>query len=134
MTFAAQAGLQSLTSQDIVDHPYRGEIGYRARLQVCVVFNSFFFKHSCILRSEQKHSRDKHIDAAVEFDNNLRDKPVDLLHETIHCRDKTLGEIVECTVVDCGTSVLSGDYFVLQDGQGRKKQVTADELHEIRVN
>ena len=131
MTFAAHAGLQSLTSQDIVDHPYRGEIDYRARLQMCVVFNSFFFEHSFILRSEQGQAG---YDAAVEFDNNLRDKPFDLLHETIHCHDKTLGKIVECTVVDCGTSVLSGDYFVLQDGQGRKKQVTADELHEMRVS
>jgi hypothetical protein len=64
----------------------------------------------------------------------LRDKPIDLLHETIRCVDKQSGNIVERRVVDCGTSVLNGDYFVLEDKNGRKKQVTSDELHDMRVD
>jgi hypothetical protein len=76
----------------------------------------------------------KGYDAAVEFDRNLRDKPIDLLHETIHCRDGQSGHIIEWTVVDCGTSVVNGDYFVLQDVQGMTRHVSAQELHEIRVD
>jgi hypothetical protein len=64
----------------------------------------------------------------------LRDKPIDLLHETIRCRDEASGKIVEYTVVDCGTSMVNGDYFVLDDGRGGKKQVSADQLHGIRVD
>jgi hypothetical protein len=100
-----------------------------ASLQVCVVFNSFIFGHSFILRSEQKHSR---LWCCCRIRQQLaRQTFFDLLHETIHCCDNTLGKIVECTVVGCGASVLSGDYFVLQDGQGRKKQVTTDELRYV---
>jgi hypothetical protein len=60
----------------------------------------------------------KAYNAAVQFDHNMCDKPIDLLHETIHCQDGPSGHITEYTVVDCGTSVVSGDYFVLQDVQG----------------
>jgi hypothetical protein len=73
-------------------------------------------------------------DRAVEFDNNLRDTPFDLLHETVNCRDKTTGEIVEYTVVDYITSALSGEYFVLEDGEGQTKQVTVQEFYEMRTD
>ena len=45
-----------------------------------------------------------------------------------------LGRLWSCRVVDCGTSTISDDYYVLEDGNGWKKQVTADELHKICVN
>ncbi len=74
-------------------------------------------------------------DVAVEFDDNLHDKLIDLLHETIRCRDKTTGKTVEYTVVDCVTSMVSGDeYFVLQSREGQKKQVTAQEFYEMRID
>jgi hypothetical protein len=73
-------------------------------------------------------------DAAIQFDHNMRDKPIDLLHETIRCHDAPLGHIIEYTVVDCGTSAVSGDYFVLQDVQGVERHVSADELHDMRVD
>jgi hypothetical protein len=38
VTFAANAGIQSITSQDLVGHPYAGEIEYRANIQSCVIF------------------------------------------------------------------------------------------------
>jgi hypothetical protein len=72
-------------------------------------------------------------DAAVEFDSNLCDKPFDLLFETIQCHDKTSGRIMEYTVIDCGTSVLSSKYFVLQDDKGQKEQVTVQELAKMRI-
>ena len=64
----------------------------------------------------------------------MRPNPVDLFLETVWCRDKASGKIIEYKVVDCGTSLLSGDYFVLQDDKGRKEQVTAQVLSEMRVD
>jgi len=36
--------------------------------------------------------------------------------------------------VDCGNSVVNGDYFVLEDKEGVKKHVSAQELYEMRVD
>ncbi|KAI9512579.1 hypothetical protein F5148DRAFT_1162633 [Russula earlei] len=116
MYFAAHAGLQSITSQDLSTHPYGGEIDYRAGLQVLKE-----------LKGQAAY------DAAVEFDNNLREKPLDLVHETFSCRDN--GKTVEYTVVDCMTTMVSGDeYLVLQSREGQKKQVTMQEFYEMRVD
>jgi hypothetical protein len=41
MYFAAQAGLQSLFAQDCHEHPFGGEIRYRANARVWVVSNSY---------------------------------------------------------------------------------------------
>ena len=66
----------------------------------------------------------------------MHEKPIDLLHQSILCRpgDGRSGKVVEFTVVDCGTSVVNGEYFVLEDKQGAKRQVSAQELYEMRVN
>ncbi|KIM91631.1 hypothetical protein PILCRDRAFT_810916 [Piloderma croceum F 1598] len=104
MYFAAVAGLQG-TTQNLLSHPHAGEINRIANLP------------------------SSGYDAAVEYNNNLRDKPSNLLETTIHCSD--MSGVVEYFVADCGTSVFSGDYFVLED---RKKHVTAEELHRVRVN
>ena len=37
-------------------------------------------------------------------------------------------------MVDCGTSAVNGDYVVLEDGKGGRKQITAVEFYEIRDN
>ena len=62
----------------------------------------------------------------------MRDKPLNLLDEKIRWLDGGSRRITEYTVVDCGTSALNGDYVVLEDGQGGKKQITGAEFHEIR--
>lgn len=72
-------------------------------------------------------------DAAIEFDRNLYEKPIDLLYETIRCRDRVSGRITEYTVVDCGNSLINGDYLVLEDVEGASRRVSAQELDEIRV-
>jgi hypothetical protein len=51
----------------------------------------------------------------------LPPKPA-LLDATIRRRDESCS-IVECTVVDCGTSTVSGDYYLLQGENGLKKKV-----------
>jgi len=117
MYFAAQASLQSIISQDLPEHPYGSEIEYRANAEVVKTITG-----------------QPYINAAVEANVAVHDNPIDLLHETIHCLDKVSGKVVAFTVVDCGTSVINGDYIVLQDGQGRKRQVAVAELHEIRVD
>jgi hypothetical protein len=71
---------------------------------------------------------------ALRQEATMRDKPIDLLHKTIRCRDGPSGHTTEYTVVDGGTSVVSGDYFVLEDVQGVKRPVSADELHDMRVD
>ena len=57
---------------------------------------------------------------------------MNLLHEKIRWRDERSRRSTEYTVVDCGTSALNGDYVVLEDGQGGRKQITAAEFYEIR--
>jgi hypothetical protein len=59
--------------------------------------------------------------------------PATLLDATIRCRNAA-GKIIECTVIECGTNSAKGDYYVLDDGLGATKRVTADELSEIRVD
>jgi hypothetical protein len=63
----------------------------------------------------------------------LHEKPIDLLYQSILCRDRGSGKTIEWTVVDCGTSILNGEYLVLEDKQGARTQVTAEELDEMRV-
>jgi len=118
MIFAAQAGMQSLQSQDLFMHPYRGEIHYRANLRVL-----------------KEIGGQASYDAAIEFERKARDKPSYFVDDTIECRDKTSGRIKKYTVIDCGTSVLKGDYFVLQDDEGCEEVVTVmeRELSEMRV-
>jgi len=100
-------------------HPYGGEMDYRASLQVL------------------KLNGQAGYDAAVEFDRNASNKPAnklfDLVFETIECRDKLTGGIKKYTVIDHGTSVLKGDYYVLRDDEGREEQVTAQKLSEMNI-
>jgi hypothetical protein len=55
---------------------------------------------------------------------------MNFLHETIRCYDNDLRRLKEYIVVDCGTSALTGDFFVLEDVNGSRKQVTGDEFHD----
>ena len=50
----------------------------------------------------------------------------------IYCRDES-GMEVKYTVVDYGTSATNGNYYELEDDQGRVRQVTEDELEKIRA-
>jgi hypothetical protein len=72
-------------------------------------------------------------DAAIEFERNSRNNPWHFIDKLIRCRDKKSNEIVQCTVVDCGTSALKGDYVVLRDVQGEMKDIAVEEFHEILV-
>jgi len=55
-------------------------------------------------------------------------------HILNNCKNKILNTVVEYTVVDYARSVVSGnEYFVIQDMEGQKKQVTKQELSEIIV-
>jgi hypothetical protein len=74
-----------------------------------------------------------HYDAAVEFDHNLPERPIDFLLEAIQCHDKSSGTIMEYTVANCGTSALSSECVVLQDEKGGKEQITTQEFFEIQV-
>ena len=69
--------------------------------------------------------------ATVEFEQDLHDKPLNLLHKKVCWLDGRSQRITEYTIVDCGTSVLNGNYVVLEDGQGGRKQITGAEFHEI---
>ncbi|KAH9963441.1 hypothetical protein BGW80DRAFT_1448270 [Lactifluus volemus] len=93
--------------QDLAEHPFEGEISYRANQQA---FKALGYQ--------------KAYDAAVQSDHNMCYKPIDLLDETIHCQDGPSGHITEYNVVDCGTSM---------DVQGVKRHVSADELHDMRI-
>ena len=75
---------------------------------------------------------EEYIDSALEFKHDLRDKPLNPLHKKICWRDGRTRRTTEYTVIDCSTSVLNGDYVVLKDGQGGRKQITATKFHEIR--
>jgi hypothetical protein len=68
----------------------------------------------------------------VDFEPDLRDQPVNLLHGKILWRTEGSRGITEHTVVDCGTSAVFGDNVVLEDGLGGRKQVTVAEFYELR--
>ena len=74
-------------------------------------------------------------DTAVEDSNNARTHPGDYFdrEEKVRCLDEASGEIVEYEVVDIGTSVVDGEYCVLQDAQGNKKQISVYDFYDIHV-
>jgi len=72
-------------------------------------------------------------DAAAVSGHKLTPKSVLLLDVKIHCLDES-GRLVERTIIDCGTSAVSGDYYVIQDENGMKTQIIAAELDEICVD
>jgi hypothetical protein len=56
-----------------------------------------------------------------------------LMGQTIRFRDQTTGETMECTVQDCGTSKLRGDWFeVVFDDE--EMQITTEEMKEILLS
>jgi hypothetical protein len=60
--------------------------------------------------------------------------PVKLIDKNISCRDKRSGLVVDYLVIDYMKSAVGGgEYFLLENQQGQRKNVTADELWEIRV-
>jgi hypothetical protein len=56
-----------------------------------------------------------------------------LLDAKINCRN-VAGNIIECTVIECGINSVQGNYYVLDDGHGVTRRVTADELSIIHVD
>lgn len=63
-------------------------------------------------------------------DDKLHLRPIEHLSETVRCLDGA-GNTVEYVVVDCLTSTVSGEEFVvLEDGEGQKKQITESEFYE----
>lgn len=74
-------------------------------------------------------------DIAVKFDSNMQDSPLNLIHETVNCQDETSGNVVEYTVIDYIISTVSGNgFYVLEDGEGNKRQVGMQEVHKICVD
>jgi hypothetical protein len=64
-------------------------------------------------------------------DDKLHDKPIEHLSETVRCLYGA-GNTAEYTIIDCLTSTVSGEEFVvLVDGEGQKKLVTEGEFYEL---
>ena len=85
----------------------------------------------------QRHGAYIDPDAAQESDYNVgdtQDDPADLINAKVSCRDKTSGEIVEYLVVDYMNSLVGGEFFMLEDAQGRRRDITPEELKELRVD
>lgn len=72
-------------------------------------------------------------DTAAVSGHKLTPKSVLLLDVKIRCLNES-GMLVERTIVDCGTSAVSGDYYVIQDENGLKTQIMAAELDEMCVD
>jgi hypothetical protein len=76
-------------------------------------------------------------DGEDESEQDVRDAsddPAELIDKIIRCRGERLGEIVEYRIIDYINSLVGGDYFLLEDKQGRRKHVTPEEFAEIRVS
>ncbi|KAM6497055.1 hypothetical protein JOM56_007528 [Amanita muscaria] len=116
MYFSAVASLQCQASQKLRSHPYAEEIDYRANLGSLRALGG-------------EHT----VNRAIESENDLGDRPWNLLDEKIRCRDGGPRKITEYTVVDCGTSAFNGDFVILEDGQGCRKQITTTEFDDIRL-
>jgi hypothetical protein len=71
----------------------------------------------------------------LEYDvHEARQDPAELIDQKIRCRDSRSGEITEYVVVDYINSLVGGDYFMLEDRQGRRHNVAPEKLQEIRVD
>ena len=83
------------------------------------------------------HSSQLDPDAEDESDSDedeAREDPSELIDRKIRCLDKRSGQVVECVVVDYINSLVGGDYFVVEDGQGKRRNITPEELAEMRVD
>lgn len=70
----------------------------------------------------------------LEYAHETRQDAAELIDQKICCREGRSGKIIEYVVVDYINSLVGGDYFMLEDLQGRRHNVTPEELHEIRVD
>jgi len=116
MYFGAAAGMQA-AYQDADEYPHRQDL--------CRIAKA---------RSVELHSAQLDPDAADEPDNYGDEDPSELIDQKIRCRDKRLGRVMECVIVDYINSLVGGDYFVLEDGQGKRRNITPEELEEIRLD
>jgi hypothetical protein len=67
-------------------------------------------------------------------EDGAREDPSELIDKKIRCLNKRSGQVVECVVVDYISSLVGGDYFVVEDGQGKRRKITLEELAEMRVD
>ena len=58
------------------------------------------------------------------------DEGPNLIGQTIRFRDQTTGGTMECTVQDCGTSKLRGDWFEVVFGD-EEVRITSEEMKEM---
>jgi hypothetical protein len=75
-----------------------------------------------------------HSDQLDEDSAEACQDPTELIDQNIRCRDNRSGKIIEYIVVDYIKSFVGGDYFTLEDQQGRRYNVTPQELEEIRID
>ena len=58
-----------------------------------------------------------------------------LVGQTIWFHNHETNSIVKCTIQDCGTSVLRGDWFeVVYDGNTGSQQISKGEMKDIMAN
>jgi hypothetical protein len=57
-----------------------------------------------------------------------------LIGTTIRFADGETGEIAECSIQDCGTSQLRGDWVEVMYNDGRELQIPLKEMNEILAN
>jgi hypothetical protein len=73
-------------------------------------------------------------DESDSGEDEAHEDPGELIDKEIRCLDKRLGRVVEYVVVDYINSLVGGDYFLVEDGQGKRRNITPEELAEMRVN
>jgi hypothetical protein len=74
-------------------------------------------------------------DAAQQFHYTHTDPdPAKLVDKRISCRDERSSLIIDYIVIDYRKSAVGGgDYFIVENKEGQRKTVTAEELSDIRV-
>ena len=71
-----------------------------------------------------------HLERMLYLDATAHDDGTNLIGQTIRFRDQTTGETMECTVQDCGTSKLRGDWFEVVFGD-KEMRITTEEMKEM---
>jgi hypothetical protein len=126
MIFAAHAGLQSILGILMKERFATGPICKR-ELMRCF--------HECtaqLLPSSLKIVGGQAYDDAIAEDAKNTFDPLDLVDEVFSCREEGSDETVKYTVVDYIVSAVTGEgSFVLQDGNGRQKQVSVIQFQEM---
>ncbi|KIL60796.1 hypothetical protein M378DRAFT_26384 [Amanita muscaria Koide BX008] len=121
MYFGAIAGMH-LATEEADEYPHRNDL--------CAIANERSMK---ILDDQLDQDPEDELEDDDEIDKT-RQEIAELIDQHISCRDKRSGKIIKYVVVDYINSLIAGDYVVLEDRQGRRRNVTLEQLLEIRVH